>query len=158
MGIRGPVYNPADYLPEIHAWIESGKTLRAYCRQDGKPSYGTVYDWLEEDAAQNSRFARARNVGEDQIAQECLEIADNTQVGEIVTEKPDGTVERKLADMIEHRKLRIETRLKLLAKWNPKKYGERVTHDGEIGIKTVVIPHAAKDTATRPERSPAFED
>ena len=127
-------FNPADYLPEIHAWIESGKTLRAYCRQDGKPSYGTVYDWLERDAEQNSRFAHARNLGEEQIAQECLEIADVTQIGEIVTQKADGSCEIKTADMIEHRKLRIETRLKLLAKWNPKKWGEKLEHTGEVQI------------------------
>jgi hypothetical protein len=134
------VYDPAKFLPEIHAWIESGKTLRAYCRQAGKPSYGTVYDWLERDAEQDSRFAHARALGEDQIAQECLEIADTTQVGEIVTTKADGSQEIKSADMIEHRKLRIETRLKLLAKWNPKKYGERVQQEisGEIAVKRVV--------------------
>lgn len=146
---RGPVLDPKRFLPEIHAWIESGKTLRAYCRQDGKPSYGTVYDWLEEDAAENSRFAHARDLGEDQIAQECLEIADNTQVGEIITIKPDGSQEVKTADMIEHRKLRIETRLKLLAKWNPRKYGERIQaeHTGPDGgaIQIVsTIPRPAK--------------
>ena len=122
-------YNPAQYLPEIHAWIESGKTLRSYCRQDGKPCYSTVYDWLEADVAQNTRFAHARDLGEAQILQECLEIADNTQEGQIVTEKPDGTTEVKRADMIEHRKLRIETRLKLLAKWNPRKYGDKVQQE-----------------------------
>lgn len=122
-------YNPEDFLPEVHAWIESGKTLRSYCRQEGKPSYGTVYDWLEADSEQNSRFARARDVGEAQILQECLDIADTTQVGEIVTTKPDGSQEIKTADMIEHRKLRIDTRLKLLAKWNPKKYGDKVQQE-----------------------------
>lgn len=139
------LYDPAQFLPEIHAWIESGQTLRAYCRQDGKPSYGTVYDWLEEDAKkdgapESSRFAQARARGEDQIAQECLEIADTTQVGVIVTEKPDGTTETKHADMIEHRKLRIDTRLKLLAKWNPKKYGDKLQQElsGEIAVKRVV--------------------
>jgi hypothetical protein len=126
-------FDPAIYLPEVHAWIESGKTLRSYCRQDGKPSYSTVYDWLEEDAktqdkTESTRFARARDIGEAVILQECLEIADNTQVGEIVTEKSDG-VEVKRADMIEHRKLRIETRLKLLAKWNPRKYGDKVQQE-----------------------------
>lgn len=138
--MRGKVFNPDDYLPEIHSWIESGKTLRAYCRQDGKPSYGTVYDWLETDVKQNSHFARARDLGEAQISQECLEIADTTQVGEIVTIKPDGSQEVKTADMIEHRKLRIETRLKLLAIWNPKKYGPKadVTLSGEVAIKRVV--------------------
>ena len=132
-------FDPADYLSEVHAWIESGKTLRAYCRQDGKPSYGTVYDWLEADAAQSSRFAHARDIGEQQIAQECLEIADTTQVGEIVTQKADGSSETKSADMIEHRKLRIETRLKLLAKWNPKKYGDKLAHTGADGEGPVVI-------------------
>ena len=140
-------FDPAQYLPEVHEWIESGKTLRAYCRQDGKPSYSTVYDWLEEDAEQNTRFARARGIGEDQIAQECLEIADNTQVGEIVTQKGDGSTEIKQADMIEHRKLRIETRMKLLAKWNPKKYGDKQLHtgaDGE-GPVSLVVKHIGSD-------------
>jgi len=38
--------------------------------------------------------------------------------------------------MIEHRKLRIDTRLKLLAKWNPKKYGDKqaIEHSGEINV------------------------
>lgn len=140
-------FNPAQYLPEVHAWIESGKTLRAYCRQVDKPSYGTVYDWLEEDAKENSHFARARDIGEAVLLQECLQIADEQQVGEIVTEKPytfEGAVihengqpvilrEVKQADMLEHRKLRIDTRLKLLAKWNPKKYGEKLAHVGSDG-------------------------
>lgn len=136
---RGPVLDPAQFLPEVHAWIESGKTLRSYCRQEGKPSYGTIYDWLEEDASENSRFARARDVGEAQIAQECLEIADTTEVGEIITTKADGSREVKTIDMIEHRKLRIETRLKLLAKWNPKKYGDRMEHVGEGGGPIQII-------------------
>ena len=33
--------------------------------------------------------------------------------------------------MLGHRKLQIETRLKLLAKWNPKKYGDRTTLAGD---------------------------
>ena len=125
------LYDPAKFLPEIHAWIESGKTLRAYCRQDGKPSYSIAYDWLEADVEQATRFGRARKLGEKVLSEECLEIADNTQIGEIVTQKADGSVEIKTADMIEHRKLRIETRLKLLAKWNPKEWGDRTTLAGD---------------------------
>ena len=138
-------YRPSDYLPEIHSWIEEGKTLRSYCRQEGKPSYGTVYDWLEEDSAQTSRYARARDIGEAVIAQECLEIADNTQVGEIITIKADG-IETKRADMLEHRKLRIDTRLKLLAKWNPKKYGDKqaIEHSGEVTIGLAERINAAR--------------
>jgi hypothetical protein len=46
--------------------------------------------------------------------------------------KPAYMVERKTADMIEHRKLRIETRLKLLAKWNPKKWGDKTQVDMNV--------------------------
>ncbi|MNU09652.1 hypothetical protein D3C72_2563420 [compost metagenome] len=37
--------------------------------------------------------------------------------------------------MLGHRRLQVETRLKLLAKWHPKKYGEKVTaeHTGPNG-------------------------
>ena len=34
-------------------------------------------------------------------------------------------------DMLGHRKLQIETRLKLLAKWNPQKYGDKVQVGGD---------------------------
>jgi len=127
-------------------WISEGKTLREFCRQDGKPSYGAVYDWIEKDTEFASLFARARIIGEEVIHQQCLAIADTQMMGEIVTEKPytfEGAVitdksgdpviltERKTADMIEHRKLMIDTRLKLLAKWNPKKYGDRTIHAGD---------------------------
>ena len=136
-------FNPADYLPEIHAWIESGKTLRAYCRQDGKPSYSLAYNWLEADAEQAARFGRARKLGEKVISEECLEIADNTQIGEVVTQKADGSVEIKTADMIEHRKLRIETRLKLLAKWNPKDWGDRTTLAGDPDAPLILADRIA---------------
>lgn len=117
---------PQDVADEVVKWISEGKTLREFCRQPQKPVYSTVYDWMDKDEEFATRIARARLIGEDVIHQECLAIADTPERGQIVTEKPDGTTETKIADMIEHRKLRIDTRLKLLAKWNPKKYGDKV--------------------------------
>ena len=124
---------PQDIADELVTWISEGKTLREFCRQEGMPSYGAVYDWIEKDAEFASRFARARVIGEEVIHQQCLDIADHTQIGEIVTQKADGTTEIKTADMLEHRKLRIYTRLQLLAKWNPKKYGEKTQLTGDGG-------------------------
>jgi len=123
---------PSEYsdslATEIVDWIAEGKTLREFCRQDGRPHYLTVYDWLDKDESFSQRFARARLVGEEVIHQECLEIADTPKSGAIVTDK-DGVIETKTADMLEHRKLQIYTRLQLLAKWNPKKYGDKVQQE-----------------------------
>lgn len=111
---------------EICAWIAEGKTLREFCRQDGRPSFSAVYDWMALHEDFRERIARARESGEDQIAQECLQIANTPQLGEIITQKADGGSEIRMEDMLGHRKLQIDTRLKLLAKWNPKKYGDKV--------------------------------
>ena len=121
---RHPQPVPQQKADEIISWISEGKTLREFCRQEGNPVYSTVYEWAEKDPTFAARFAHARLIGEEVIAQQCLAIADTPMLGQIVTEKPDGTVEVKTADMTEHRKLQIYTRLQLLAKWNPKKWGE----------------------------------
>jgi hypothetical protein len=86
--------------------LTSGKPLRQICREQGIGK-SAVYDWLDDDAELNGRFARARERGGHEIADECIEIADDKE------EDPAS------------RRVRVETRLKLLAKWNPKMYGEK---------------------------------
>lgn len=116
-----------DRAAEICLRLSEGEPLRQICRDEHMPAWTTVYNWINENPTFAERIARARELGFDAIAQEALEIADTPEQGEEVTVKADGSEETKRADMLGHRKLRIETRLKLLAKWDPKRYGER-TH------------------------------
>jgi hypothetical protein len=126
---------PVEIAAEVLHWIGQGKTLRDFCRQEGKPSYRTIYRWLDDDPELASRFAHARDLGEDIIAQECLAIADDESrdvSGEL--QMPNGVA-------VQRDKLRIDTRLKLLAKWNPKKYGDKqimTGADGEGPVQFVV--------------------
>jgi hypothetical protein len=117
--------------------LSEGIPLREICRQDGFPEWRTVYDWMYRDDALgdegvglSAAIARAREVGYEALAEECLLIADNPQWGQVQTMTDKGT-STTVEDMLGHRKLRIETRLKLLAKWNPKKYGDRVQLAGD---------------------------
>jgi len=106
------------------------------------------YKWLQQDEGLRERYARARADQAQVMADEIASIADTTELGEIVTERPvivDGTpvrdeagnlvltLERKLADMIEHRKLRIEARKWLAAKLLPKVYGDKFQVGGDGG-------------------------
>lgn len=113
---------PQDKANEIVEWISNGKPLREFCRIEGNPAFRTVYDWLEKDEAFSARFARARESGEDVIAQECLEIADDARNDWMETKQ--GKVLD--SEHVQRSRLRIDTRLKLLSKWNPKKYGDKV--------------------------------
>ena len=114
------VYGP-EFRDEVVEWIASGRTLRDYCRQEGKPNFVTVYRWMDDDKGFEQRFARAREIGHDAMAQECITIPDTE-------------------DDVQRAKLKVWTRLQLLARWDPKRYSERmavdstakVEHSGEV--------------------------
>lgn len=135
---------------EIIERISEGTTLRSICREEGMPSWHTVYQWKEEDEEFNSRFARARELGHDAIAEEALAIADTPVEGIEYEDGPMGSKQSR-KDMLGHRKLQVETRLKLLAKWNPKKYGDRVEqhHTGGIGTTDASLTDQQKAALDR---------
>jgi hypothetical protein len=109
--------------------LSEGIPLREICRQEGMPAWRTVYDWMWRNEALSTAIARARDIGYDKMAEECLYIADNLHIGKkkVFTSGADDdedSVTVTEEDMLGHRKLQIETRLKLLAKFNPKRYGD----------------------------------
>lgn len=126
---RPPQPVPQDKADSIVEWIATGKTLREWCRQKDNPAWTTVYAWLEKDQEFAERFARARVLGEQAISEQCLEIADE--------HPPSNDEGRTDAGYVAWQKNRIWTRTQLLAKWNPKKWGDKVdvTSDGKaVGL------------------------
>jgi hypothetical protein len=108
--------------PEVEERIIEGLTdgvpLRVLCRQDDIPSWRTVYDWINADPSFASRVAYARDLGFEAIAEDILDIADDTPA---------------ISEHVQRSKMRIDTRLKLLACWSPKRYGNK--QDVSIGNK-----------------------
>jgi hypothetical protein len=128
---------PSTYTPEIAEEIcerlAKGEPLAVICRDEHMPAARTVHDWK---ASPNLRdfaalIARAREDGFDVIAAECLDIAEDGTNDYKPKERPDGsTYEAFDSEHVQRSKLRIETRLKLLAKWDPKRYGDKVALTG----------------------------
>ena len=145
---------PSTYSKEIADHIceriADGVTLRQICRDLGI-KWRTVYEWLETHPDFLAAYARARDIGADAIAEEALEIADTLSIGEEYED--DGSrVKVRRSDMLGHRKLQVETRLKLLAKWNPKKYGDRVDlhHGGQAENPLSLLLQQVQGTALKP--------
>jgi len=109
-----PTKKTPEVIQRLLDGIADGVTLRALCREDGMPNWRTVYDWIEADAELAAQVARARELGFDAIAEDVFDIADGT---------------RAISEHVQLSKMRIDTRLKLLACWNPKKYGSKATVD-----------------------------
>lgn len=129
-----PSIRTPEMVDEIIARVSDGEPLAQVCRDDGMPHRDTFYDWAASDEELSRRFARARELGFDMIAIEALRIADTTVEG-VTTKITDKGIEETREDMLGHRKLQVETRLKLLAKWDPKRYGDRqaIDHGGQEG-------------------------
>lgn len=114
---------------EVVSRVSLGEPLAQVCRDMGI-GLTTWYDWAKARPALAEEIARAREAGFDMIAAEAMRIADTPVDGVETEEDESGAVVKvKRGDMLGHRKLQIETRLKLLAKWDPKRYGDRVTTD-----------------------------
>jgi hypothetical protein len=121
---RPPEPVPSRFADEIIEAISNGESLRAWCRVKGRPTFTTVYDWISKDEQFALRFKEARRRGFDAIADECKVIASS---------QPNDQLD------LNWKKLQIDTALRLLGKWDPSRYGDKVGIDHGGGITLNVI-------------------
>lgn len=117
-------------IAAVLAGLSKGTPLTVICRGDEMPDDDTIRDWADADENLKRAIARARDAGWDAIALDALAIADHTTDDTVKTE--DGA-ERPNNEWITRSRLRVETRLKLLAKWDPKRYGDLIKHGNADG-------------------------
>jgi hypothetical protein len=130
---------PSKYTPEIAQemcnMLADGIPLREICRQEGYPAWRTVYDWMYQDDALGEKgvglsaaIARAREVGQDAIAEQIW--VEINQEPERILSEGGGRID---PGYVQWQKAKAEIGLKLLAKWNPKRYGDKVQLGGDPG-------------------------
>lgn len=103
--------------------LATGLPLKVIARRNGVSQTG-IDLWQRLDPAFAEAITEARALGWDHLAVECLEIADDRS-DDIVFDK-DGIPHPNSANVLS-RKLMVETRLRLLAKWDSGRYGEAKT-------------------------------
>ena len=135
-----------DIVDEIDRRMSAGEPLDCICRTPGMPARRTVDDWRKRMPEVDKQLQRAREEGEDAIAADCLAIADDGRNDWMERLGPDGQgVGWQLnGEHSQRSKLRVWTRLQLLAKWNPRKWGEKVAHqaldeNGEPTRQTIIV-------------------
>jgi len=108
---------------EICAWIASGQSLKAYCRQPNTPSVPTVYAWRAAHDEFANLYARAREDQADALAEEILDIADDSKLD------PND------------RRVKIDARKWIASKLKPKLYGDHVRADvtGKLTLEQLVL-------------------
>lgn len=96
-----------EQLADICEQLAEGNSLRSICRAMEIPESTARY-YLAKDEEAFAHSARARELGCDALADECLEIADSP-----VIEPAD-------------KRIRIDTRIRLIGKWS-QRYSDKLT-------------------------------
>lgn len=166
---KGKRGRPSLKTPEIEAEIieriANGEPMAAICRSEHMPEYRTVNDWMRADEAFSAGVARAREAGYDRIAVDCLEIADDARNDWMAARDDESGAGYKLnGEHVQRSKLRIETRLKLLKCWDPKRYGDKVQTElsgpdgGPITTRTLDDDTLKARIAALVAKNPALAD
>lgn len=120
-----------DVFDAILSDIADGSSMRQACAKHevSRRTFLRYVDGAEDRAHQ---YARALSVGCESIADDILDIADDGSGDiEIRTNSQGEEYEAQNAEFAARSRLRVDARKWLLSKRMPKKYGERLTHDGD---------------------------
>jgi hypothetical protein len=135
---------PSKYTPELATEIcyrlSNGEPLRQICRDIHMPAWTSVYAWGARDAELSERIARAREAGQDAIAEEVYALVEREP--ERILSEGGGRVD---AGYVQWIRVQADIKLKLLAKWNPKRYGDRVALTGAADGAPIKVDHGIFD-------------
>lgn len=129
-----------DAAIRICTLIAQGRSLNSLAKMEGMPDISTVYRWIAEHQAFREMYTKAREDQADTLADEILNISDESPMQVITNEQ--GTIERLDPSGINRNRLRVDARKWVAAKLKPRKYGDRTTISGDdenpVKVETVV--------------------
>lgn len=117
-----PVGRPSLYSDkmanDICERLAKGEPLARICDDAKMPDFSTVWRWERDNEEFRKLSSHAREIGTHYMADDCITISDG----------PGEAADKRV---------RIDTRLRLIGKWNAKNYGDKVAveHGGEVGLR-----------------------
>lgn len=125
LGSEEPMARPSDYNQEIAdavcELLGHGVPLARIAAMDGMPSYSTLKKWQRDNSEFSALSSRAREDGTHFLGEDSLRIADDLEIDP------------------QHKKIMIDTRLRLIGKWNSRAYGDKIeqVHSGGVEIQQI---------------------
>lgn len=98
---------------EILGRLLGGETMASICHDERMPHYTTIWHWAKDNEEFRGKLESAKRDGSHYIADDCLRIAD------------DQTIDPM------HKRIMVDTRLRLIKSWHRKAYGDNVQLSGD---------------------------
>jgi hypothetical protein len=136
---------PSAYTQEIADKIceqlaTSNLSLRKICEDESVPNISTVLRWLAVNEAFRDQYALARECQADFLAEEIIEIADDSS-GDVMTITKNGEEsEVENREFTARSRLRVDARKWVASKLKPKKYGESSKVDLTVAKEIPLFP------------------
>ncbi|MEH2700232.1 hypothetical protein GFL93_09350 [Rhizobium leguminosarum bv. viciae] len=168
---------PSDYTLElaeaICELIIKGMSVRKIGDLEAMPCEDTIYTWLSKHSEFSEKYTEACQHRTNRYLEECVDLADTMPDG-IMFIAGNGNLytrdevlqlnaqERAMAglmpiglsnELINKRKLQIDTRLKAAARMHPRRWGDKSTMALEGGDKPVAVNGEFKVILVRPKES-----
>lgn len=118
--------------------LADGETLRGICRDATMPARSTVQGWMVNVGGFSARYAQARARGVEVLADEILDLSDDSSRDVHIGEDGQKIVDH---EAIARSRLRVDSRKWLLSKLLPQTYGDRqqLEHSGPGGASLVPV-------------------
>lgn len=115
----------AENAARICDGIIEGKTLTQIARDMGASGHSTILMWVAQDPDFAEQYRLAKAAQADHFAEEIVEIADDSR---------NDWMEREGYKVVDHEavnrsRLRVDTRMKLMVAYAPKRYGTKIEHE-----------------------------
>ena len=126
---------------EICRRLAEGEGLNSICKDEGMPKRTTVLNWLSDERDDfPDRYARARENGYDVMAEQIIEIADDSRNDWMEKHHYAGDDTKAFnGEHVQRSKLRVDSRKWLLSKMLPKRYGDRLEVTGSgAGLQPIL--------------------
>lgn len=114
--------------------------------EESEISYVAFFNWMIKSELLKELYNYARNIRSDVLFEQIIEISDTPVEGR-KTKITDRGIEETIGDMTEHRKLQIDARKWVVAKMQPKKYGDKL--DVSIEQKSIEYVNVSKQFPDR---------
>ena len=116
---------------EICRRLAAGESLRSICRDEHMPARSAVQDWVIKNSPPGFavQYTQARDLGLDEIADECQEIVDDGSNDWMEKHHEGHTAYVVNGEALGRSRLRFDHRRWYLSKLAPKRYGDRTAVD-----------------------------
>jgi hypothetical protein len=137
--------NVQDIFEQICKDVVEGKISFKQAVDNSNISRTQFYKQILSSNENKEMYNYAREVRSDYLFEEIVEIADTQEEGCTIIEKANGKETRR-GDMTEHRRLRVDARKWVVARMNPKKYGDKldVTSNNEAINQSITLNYDSK--------------